>query len=176
MLSYSPFHFISPFSSLFFFFFFKKGVPEQEYRGKWKAVTLNETFRICKYTKGGYFFPHFDGGFDRGVYNRSIQTFMLYLNDGFEGGNTNFFREEGEEEGEGEEEEKGKGKGKGMKRGQRHYMPPREEEVVKKVRGRSGMALIFNSQLLHDGGVVEGGEKYIMRSEIMYRKLKDQKK
>ena len=75
---------------------------------------------------------------------------MLYLNDDFEGGCTNFFGEE-----------------------QRHYVRPKEENVIKKVKGRAGMALVFNSQLLHDGGVLEGGEKYIMRSEVMYRKLKD---
>ena len=42
---------------------------------------------------GGHFAPHFDGYFARSTQERSLQTFMLYLNGNFEGGSTNFVDE-----------------------------------------------------------------------------------
>ena len=37
--------------------------------------------------------PHYDGHFRRNGKERSMKTFMLYLNGGFEGGSTNFVDE-----------------------------------------------------------------------------------
>jgi prolyl 4-hydroxylase len=53
-------------------------------------VGANERFRCYRYRPGQRFAPHYDGAFVRNDNERSLLTFMVYLNDGFEGGNTAF--------------------------------------------------------------------------------------
>jgi len=57
----------------------------------WRAVGLNERFRVYRYHVGQQFKPHFDGCFIRedGV-EESALTFMIYLDDDFVGGQTAF--------------------------------------------------------------------------------------
>ena len=55
--------------------------------------SLLQAFRLCRYMPGGHFAPHFDGYFARSTQERSLQTFMLYLNGDFQGGSTNFVNE-----------------------------------------------------------------------------------
>lgn len=53
-------------------------------------IGLNERLRFYRYAPGQYFRPHFDGSFHRpGTMERSLYTVMFYLNDSFEGGETN---------------------------------------------------------------------------------------
>jgi predicted 2-oxoglutarate/Fe(II)-dependent dioxygenase YbiX len=59
-------------------------------RGTREAVGLNERFRFYRYEPGQYFRWHYDGAFRRTPSERSLITAMLYLNDGFEGGETEF--------------------------------------------------------------------------------------
>jgi prolyl 4-hydroxylase len=54
------------------------------------AVGLNERFRLYRYDPGEYFRWHFDGAFHRSDREASLLTLMIYLNDGFEGGDTEF--------------------------------------------------------------------------------------
>lgn len=58
-------------------------------------VGLNERFRFYRYDPGQTFTPHYDGSFRRNVSEWSVLTFMVYLNDDFDGGETNFFHEDG---------------------------------------------------------------------------------
>ncbi|HZS03853.1 MAG TPA: 2OG-Fe(II) oxygenase [Blastocatellia bacterium] len=55
-----------------------------------QAVGLNERFRFYRYDVGQYFAPHTDGYFRRENGEQSLLTLMIYLNDDFEGGETNF--------------------------------------------------------------------------------------
>lgn len=55
-----------------------------------RAVGANERLRCYRYAPGQEFGPHYDGAFIRSVHERSLLTFMVYLNDGFEGGETTF--------------------------------------------------------------------------------------
>lgn len=48
----------------------------------------NERLRCYKYEPGQRFAPHYDGAFIRSDDERSFLTFMVYLNDDFEGGET----------------------------------------------------------------------------------------
>lgn len=48
----------------------------------------NERLRCYKYEPGQWFKPHYDGAFFRSNVERSLYTFMIYLNEGFEGGQT----------------------------------------------------------------------------------------
>ena len=121
------------------------GVPKHRARTVWRPHGLNELFRICKYETGGHFAPHLDGGHTRSGSDSSMQTFMLYLNDGFEGGNTRFFDES-----------------------QRAYQPHDATKVVATYLPRRGDALVFASELMHDGEALRSGRKWILRSEVMY--------
>ncbi len=56
----------------------------------WTALGLNERLRFYRYDPGQRFAPHGDGSFMRQVGEMSLLTFMIYLNDGFEGGETHF--------------------------------------------------------------------------------------
>jgi hypothetical protein len=58
--------------------------------GDWHAVGVNERLRFYRYDVGQRFEWHRDGSFTRDDFERSCLTFMVYLNDGFEGGETSF--------------------------------------------------------------------------------------
>lgn len=58
--------------------------------GVWEAVGVNERFRFYRYDVGQQFDWHYDGAYERPNRERSRLTFMIYLNAGFEGGETLF--------------------------------------------------------------------------------------
>jgi predicted 2-oxoglutarate/Fe(II)-dependent dioxygenase YbiX len=58
--------------------------------GAARAVGLNERFRFYRYDVGQCFRWHRDGAFERSPRERSQLTLMVYLNDDFEGGATEF--------------------------------------------------------------------------------------
>jgi len=58
--------------------------------GNSEAVGLNEMFRFYKYEPGQEFKKHRDQSFIRNEVESSYFTLMIYLNDGFEGGQTTF--------------------------------------------------------------------------------------
>jgi predicted 2-oxoglutarate/Fe(II)-dependent dioxygenase YbiX len=62
----------------------------------WQAVGFNERFRFYRYDPGQKFAPHYDGYFERDNGEQSHYTFMVYLNDDFEGGETTFYFHYGE--------------------------------------------------------------------------------
>lgn len=63
-------------------------VPSQI--GSWRAAAVNPSLRFCRYDVGQHFDWHRDGSFEGPRGERSKLTFMVYLNDDFEGGATNF--------------------------------------------------------------------------------------
>jgi hypothetical protein len=63
-------------------------LPEQA--GDWALHGLNERFRVYRYTPGQRFKWHRDGSFQRSRYEESLYTLMVYLNQGFDGGRTEF--------------------------------------------------------------------------------------
>jgi predicted 2-oxoglutarate/Fe(II)-dependent dioxygenase YbiX len=56
----------------------------------WNAVGLNERLRFYRYDAGQQFNWHYDGYFERANGERSQFTFMIYLNEDFEGGELEF--------------------------------------------------------------------------------------
>lgn len=127
-----------------------RGIPQDVKSGIWTPVGLNPCFRVCRYKPGGFFLPHHDGGFSYSTEHRSLKTFMLYLNDDFEGGPTVFYKES-----------------------QKHYKPPDPAKILHELRPERGSCLVFNSCLTHDGGLLKAGRKYLLRSEVMYRRVVD---
>jgi len=56
----------------------------------YKLQGFNEMFRVYKYSPGQRFKMHRDGSYICNEHEKSFYTFMVYLNDGFEGGETEF--------------------------------------------------------------------------------------
>jgi predicted 2-oxoglutarate/Fe(II)-dependent dioxygenase YbiX len=56
-----------------------------------EAVGLNDRFRFYRYDLAEAFAPHYDGSVNRGADEESKLTFMIYLNEGFDEGGTNFY-------------------------------------------------------------------------------------
>jgi prolyl 4-hydroxylase len=60
------------------------------YINDWKLHGFNERMRFYRYGPNQYFKWHKDGSFAKSPTEASCLTFMIYLNDGFEGGDTEF--------------------------------------------------------------------------------------
>jgi len=102
---------------------------------------VKPSFLLTRYVEGQYFAPHFDGcmkGDDNGWI--SVFTAVLYLSDDFEGGAT-------------------------------HYLPGQGSEVGQAIAVRPcrGCAVVHRvASVLHCGGKVLDGVKYIMQFGLMY--------
>lgn len=109
-----------------------------------KVLGLNWRFRVYQYPEGGIFAPHVDERMDLGNGMTTLFTFMIYLNEDMEGGETTFFER--------------------RKSGSKKLITNRV------IKPRIGMGLAFDHLLFHEGSVVTKGWKYILRSDIVYRK------
>merc|ERR1712003_560445 len=112
--------------------------------GVWRPVGLGDVWRIARYHEVGDFIgPHIDDHLVLGPRTRSLKTFYLYLNgtESFSGGSFNFLRWKDVE---------------------------RCPEVVNSIIPAAGSAVVFDDFLLHDGGALIQGDKWILRSEILY--------
>jgi len=98
----------------------------------WEAIGLYEEFRFYRYELNQRFKRHIDGRIKRSELEESRITFMIYLNEDYEGGSTQF------------------------------------DEV--EIKPQMGMALCFIHEEKHEGCPVKEGEKYILRTDVMYRK------
>lgn len=106
-------------------------------------VGLNERWRFYRYRPGQTFKPHRDGSYFRVTsFEESRLTFMIYLNEGMTGGETRFFAD--------------------------------MEQAFQgcpylSVKPKTGMALVFLHQIWHEGAVVGSGQKYVLRTDVMYK-------
>lgn len=108
----------------------------------WAPVGLNERLRLYRYDIGQQFDWHRDGYFQRPNGERSLFTFMVYLNDDFDGGATSFNDD-----------------GFGFSTGGMLRITPAK-----------GMALLFHHPILHRGEPVTAGRKYVLRTDVMYHR------
>lgn len=109
-----------------------------------KSWGLNWRFRVYEYPEGGIFAPHVDERMDLGDGKTSMFTFMIYLNENLEGGETTFF--------------------------ERRRSGSKKLIANRIIRPRTGMALAFDHLLFHEGSIVTKGKKYVLRSDIIYVK------
>ena len=100
---------------------------------QFEAIGLNEMFRIYKYSKGERFKMHRDGSFKRNEKEQSRYSLIIYLNDDFEGGQTEF-------------------------------------RDLFKVEPKIGTALCFKHPYKHEGKLIRNGNKYVLRTDVMFRK------
>lgn len=109
-----------------------------EYDGR-SAVGVNELLRFYRYDPGQRFNWHRDFPFERDNGEKSFLTFMIYLNDDFEGGETSFEDSYSDE-----------------------LFDPFS------VVPQQGMALFFVHGTHHIGELVTRGRKYMLRTDVMY--------
>ena len=99
-----------------------------------EAIGLNEQFRFYKYESNQRFKRHIDGRFKRNENEESRITFMIYLNNDFEGGETEF------------------------------------DDII--IKPQIGTALCFIHEQKHEGCPVTEGVKYVIRTDVMYKKIR----
>ena len=106
------------------------------------ATRLNERMRFLRYTGGQYFKQHQDGSYSTpDGEERSRYTLHLYLNDSEE-----------------------------MKGGATVFYSD-DDKTEYKVQPKAGRVLIFqHEQLFHSGEDVDGGVKYTMRTDLMFKR------
>ena len=106
-------------------------------------VGFNERWRFYRYRPGQTFQPHRDGSYlSLETYEKSEVTFLIYLNDSMVGGETRFFTD--------------------------------MDQVARRcpyltVKPTTGAALVFLHSIWHEGAVVQSGEKYVLRTDVMYK-------
>jgi hypothetical protein len=121
-----------------------------------KEEPINRRWRFNRYNKGNYFKPHFDAGFVYSDTKKTLYTFILYLNEGCEGGETVFYPGN-----------------------QKFGWVKPQEGIERKVVPKAGTALIFfqTGELSprHEGAEVlsEDKLKYILRSDLAYERTVD---
>ena len=106
---------------------------------------INRRWRFNRYSKGGYFRPHRDAGFVYSSTCETLMTFIVYLSEGFEGGETTFFL--------------------GLEGQSLSVRPERGMAIVFFQTGRHSP--------VHEGSELRSEEpfKYILRSDLAYRVL-----
>ncbi|MEP0266389.1 2OG-Fe(II) oxygenase [Dokdonia sp.] len=102
-----------------------------------KTVRLNERIRFCRYMEGQSFSTHQDGVYFPNHSQASKYTFLLYLNDNFTGGETEF------------------------------YNTKLAIKATKNIKPQKGKLVIFDHRIWHKGNIITGGNKYILRSDII---------
>lgn len=121
--------------------------------GTWRVAEMNSCFRMCFYKPGGHFAPHYDSDFVVDPLSlRSFKTMMIYLNDSYQGGETNFL----------EEHQLYWDDARSL-----YCAPP--GAVRAQLKARTGDCIVFDHKILHEGAQVVSGVKYMMRSEIIYQ-------
>lgn len=125
-------------------------------KGKWQPCGLNNIFRLCRYHPGGHFAPHYDGFYAKNSHERSMKTFMVYLNNEFQDGSTNFVDEK-----------------QNLFKDENGKYCAEKDNILLKISPQPGMAILFNHHRLHEGQQVRDGTKYILRSDVMYTKCGD---
>lgn len=106
------------------------------------AVGLNEMLRFYRYDSGQQFNWHQDFPYERDNGESSYLTLLVYLSEGFDGGETSFDDSYSEESFD-------------------------EFQVLPKL----GLAVFFEHQTHHKGEPVLDGRKYVLRTDVMYASI-----
>eukprot|EP00756_Hemistasia_phaeocysticola_P035592 Hpha_TRINITY_DN16595_c0_g2::TRINITY_DN16595_c0_g2_i1::g.132686::m.132686 len=134
----------------------------------WRAVGLNECFRLAKYYEGHRFGAHCDARFERTDDEKSFFTVNVYTNSvkPENGGRTRFYLNKKRENRDRQARRKGTGREE-----------PTDEDFDLQLQPEAGTACLFQhgpgQELLHDGERLRGGVKYLLRSDVMYRRMED---
>jgi hypothetical protein len=129
----------------------KKKPMDFSSQGVWKPQGINECIKFSKYHVGHHFKPHLDGLFTPTPMVATVMTILIYLNDDFEGGKTNFV--------------------KMPQGGILKFLENTNYEITESYTPKRGSALVFSGDVLHEGEIITKGVKYIIRTEILFEKI-----
>eukprot|EP01060_Flectonema_neradi_P034394 TRINITY_DN6025_c0_g1_i5.p1 TRINITY_DN6025_c0_g1~~TRINITY_DN6025_c0_g1_i5.p1 ORF type:complete len:325 (+),score=56.53 TRINITY_DN6025_c0_g1_i5:55-1029(+) len=127
--------------------------------GKWKPTGLSGVYRVVKYTSGGHIAPHFDGEFVASKESRSIKTILIYLNEGYEEGRTNFLDHRDDDI------------------GLRYFQTANgatqasPDDIIASVPIETGIGVVFDAKMLHEGTTLKSGTKWLLRADIVYTRI-----
>jgi len=126
--------------------------------GSWALLRMNNCFRYLRYVAPSIGFrPHRDATYIENEITRSICSILVYLNDGFEGGDTVFYKTNTKRE--------------------KHQIVAEEMAggfvELFRYRPKKGSVLIFNHNMIHMGEHIMNGTKYVIRSDIVYHCTRD---
>jgi len=172
---------------------------------------INQRWRFFRYGQGCVYRPHIDGSWPAGKLSedgnsyerdetgttRSYLTFLVYLNDDFEGGETKFYFPEATEDDKTNTNHHRHHDGIGLDNNNNNNKERNDHRVDNKTtsysssssnnknkkqpislvaRGiipRRGSVLIFpqgnTASLLHEGSAVTRGTKYVVRTDVIYK-------
>jgi hypothetical protein len=128
----------------------------------WEPIGVNPLLRFIKYTDGGYLVPHYDASYVASDEERTLASLVIYLDrdPSVTGGAVQFLEDP-----------------------QAHLpvtmrnlddltTPAKEEDVRISLHPKPASALVFDHRILHESQKVVGnGQKTIIRTDIMYRKV-----
>lgn len=103
------------------------------------GVEFNHLWYCSRYTVGGELASHCDNSVQRPDGSWSVATLLVYLNDGYVGGETQFLSND------------------------------RDERVIDKIVATTGDALLLRQDVLHRGEGVRQGTKYIARFDCFQK-------
>lgn len=105
---------------------------------RWRPIGLNERLRFLRYDPGDYFHPHHDGTF-------------IHPHTGARSFQTMMIYLNVPERG-----------------GETNFLNPRDEGDAVSVHPTTGLALVFDHNLYHEGALLWQGCKYAIRTDVMY--------
>lgn len=135
-------------------------LTEWDDHATWELTGLNPLFRFIKYLEGGKLVTHYDRSFVKSETERSLLSFVLYLDaDIVSGGSTRFVQDEQDN----------------LPLCDRDLSDwdrvAEDDEVSYRVAGVHGSVAVFKHLDLHDSEPFVGNSKLIVRTDVMYRKI-----
>ena len=135
-------------------------MTEWDGHASWELTGLNPLFRFIKYLSGGKLVTHYDRSFVKSEEERSLLSFVLYLDADIEsGGATRFVRDNQDR----------------LPIDERDLSDwdrvANDEEVINRIEGVPGSVAVFNHLDLHDSEPFVGKSKLIVRTDVMYKKV-----
>jgi len=130
---------------------------ERELVGTWTPCGFNHDLLFAKYPPGGSFAPHTDGRAIHDFNTRSFYSVIIFLNDLPHGcgGGTRFYSNEALSK---------------LKTSPKGQWTSDSSFITVEIRPRAGRILIFEQSLVHEGVPPLGECKYIIRSDVMFRR------
>lgn len=141
--------------------FSEQGHADWQGHSTWEAVGVNSLFRFILYKPGeGELVAHYDAPYVANSELSSLYTLLLYLTDAQDEGATRFLHDEQQ----------------CLPFSQRDFSDwsrcALPEEVAFTSMPQAGDALVFEHRLLHDSQPVTRQSKLVMRSDVMFRKVR----
>jgi len=124
--------------------------------GLWEPNYIAPYWVFSKYIPGTHFGPHYDSPTVISFGERSLQTIIIYLNDNFLGGTTNFFDQSKQTIDPTDNNN--------------NLFEGRKDFIIQSVSPEQGSALLFHHHQIHEGEILTEGYKYILRSDIIYKR------